>query len=115
MNTFELLQKAIIEKKSISFDYNKKGELSHRIWDPYVLYIYKSKTNWSESTKLGIVQTSGDSDSKDSKPFPSFRDFLAIEDILNVKILEDQPCFTFPFHEDYNPDSDRYENIIAKI
>lgn len=114
MNTFELLQKAIKERKTISFDYNKKGELSNRIANPYVLYIYTSK-NGEESTKLGIVQIGGDSDSKESKPFPSFRDFLGIEDVLNVKIMEDQPCFTPPFHEDYNPESDRYKNLIAKV
>lgn len=114
MNTFELLKKAIELKKSISFDYNKKGEISHRIADPYVLYNFISNAG-KKSTKLGVVQTDGDSDSKDTKPFPSFRDFLSIEDVLNVRILEDKSSFQSPFHEDYNPESSRYENIIVKV
>lgn len=115
MNTFELLQKAIKERKPISFDYNKNGELSHRIVNPYVLYIYTAKQTGEESTKLGVVQIDGDSDSKEEKPFPSFRDFLGIEDILNVQILENEPSFIPPFHKDYNPDSDRYRNLIIKV
>ncbi len=114
MSTSEILKKAIEMKKPISFEYNKKGILSKRIGNPYVIYIFVSVAG-DKSTKVDIVQTAGESDSKSDKPFPSFRGFLDIKNILNVKILEDQPSFGPPFHEDYVPNSDRYKNPIAKI
>ncbi len=115
MSTLDILRQAIDERKSIEFEYNKQGRISKRIGNPYVVYIYVSKTTGKRSTKVDIVQTGGESDSIDTKPFPSFRAFLNIEDILNIKILEDISPLTPPFHEDYNPESDRYENPIAKI
>lgn len=112
MNTLEILIKAINNRLPISFEYNKKGEISKRIGNPYVVYIFVSKLG-VESTKVDVVQTAGDSDSK--IPFPSFRGFLNIEDIINLRILEDQPSFGPPFHGDYVPNSDRYKNPIAKV
>jgi|SRR3989304_7447289 len=112
MNTLEILIKAINNRLPISFEYSKKGIISKRIGNPYVVYIFVSKAG-EESTKVDIVQTKGDSDS--GKSFPSFRSFLNIEDIINLKILEDQPSFDPPFHDDYAPNSDRYKNPIAKV
>ena len=114
MNTLELLKKAIENKKPISFEYNKIGKLSKRIGNPYVIYIFVSQAG-VKSTKVDIVQTAGESDSESDKPFPSFRGFLDIKNILNVEILENQPSFGPPFHKDYVPNSDRYKNPIAKI
>lgn len=112
MNTLEILIKAINNRLPISFEYNKKGVISKRIGNPYVVYIFVSKAG-VESTKVDVVQTDGDSDS--GIPFPSFRGFLNIKDILNLKILEDQPAFGPPYHSDYVPNSERYINPIAKI
>lgn len=112
MNTLEILIEAIHKRLPISFEYNKKGKISKRIGNPYVVYIFVSKGD-EESTKADVVQTDGDSDS--GIPFPRFRGFLNIEDIINPKILDDQPSFGPPFHPDYVPDSDRYKNPIAKV
>ncbi len=112
MNALEILKQAIKNRQSISFEYNKKGEISKRIGNPYVVYIFVSKAG-EERTKVDVVQTAGDSDS--GIPFPSFRSFLNIEDIINLRILEDQPSFGPPFHSDYVPNSDRYKNPISKV
>ncbi len=112
MNTLEVLIKAINNRLPISFEYNKNGEISKRIGNPYVVYIFVSRAG-EESTKVDVVQTAGDSDS--GIPFPSFRSFRNIEDIINLKILENQSSFGPPFHSDYVPNSDRYKNPIAKI
>lgn len=113
MDNFSLLQDAIKNQNNIEFDYQKiDWSISHRIWDPYVLYIYKDKEG-KESMKLGFVQTSGESSSKTDKPFPSFRDFIDIKDITNIVILNEK--FMSPFHKDYNPNSDRYINLIVKV
>ena len=110
---FSSLQKAIKDRKVIRFDYSKDTwNLSHREWHPYALYTYKDK-KWNESTKIDFVQTDWDSDSKDNKPFPSFRWFIDIRNILNLEILEGS--FYEPWHIDYVPESERYINSIIKI
>lgn len=112
-NNFSLIQEAIKNRSVITFDYLKKdGNISHRIWNPYVLYMYKDQ-KWIESMKLDFVQTAWDSSSKDDKPFPSFRWFINITDITNLTILDE--IFLEPWHEDYVPDSNRYDNPIKKI
>ena len=115
MSTLDILRQAIDKRKSIEYEYNKEGKISKRIGNPYAIYIYDAKTTGERNMKVDIVQTEGESDTKDTKPFPSFRGFLNIEDILNVERREDIPPLTPPFHEDYNPESDRYNNLIAKI
>jgi len=114
MNTFETVKQAIEKRKPISFNYNKMGAISYRVANPYVIYIFVSKAG-EQSTKVDVVQTGGDSESKDKNPLPSFRSFLAIEDITHVEILENEVSFGEPLHPDYKPDSDRYENPLAKI
>lgn len=113
MDNFSLLQSAIKNRNIIEFDYQKTDwSITHRIGDPYVLYIYRDKEG-KESMKLDFVQTDGDSSTKTDKPFPSFRSFIDIKDIRNLLIGNDK--FTAPFHTDYNPDSDRYINLIIKL
>ena len=73
---------------------------------------------------MDLVQTDGVSDSKLENPFPDFRQFN-ITDLSNIQILGNEPKFE-PMMEKYseekgimvkmyNPDSDRYQNVIAKI
>lgn len=113
MDVFSLLQDAIKNRNSIEFDYQKTDwSISHRIWNPYVLYIYRDKQG-KETMKLDFVQTAGDSSSQTDKPFPSFRGFIDIQDISNLSIMDER--FSAPFHDDYNPNSDRYINPIVKV
>lgn len=114
MNTLETLIEAINKKNQISFDYNKKGIITKRIGNPYAVFIYTAKNTRIQSTKVHIVQTGGDSDSKERNPFPSFRMYNII-DLNNVTILKIKEPFSEPFHKDYKPESDFYKDVIAKI
>jgi len=112
MTNLELLTKAIQEKRKISFEYNKPGQTQGvRIGDPYAIFIYTAKNTRIQSTKVHIVQTGGDSNSKEEHPFPSFR-MYNIEDISNLELLEDS---YEPVNKDYNPDWDGYSDVIIKV
>lgn len=126
MNNLDLVIKAINSKKPISFEYNKEGKAQgHRKGNPHALYLQQYKDPKKEkNTKLDLVQTGGVSDSKKEKPFPSFRPFF-FSDITNIVIHEEEPSFE-PLMEKYseekgilesmyNPESERYKEIIAKI
>ncbi len=114
MNTLEDLKQAIQNRQPISFEYNKEGKVKGtRFGNPYAVFIYTAKNTRIQSTKVHIVQTGGVSDTKEEKPFESFRMFN-IEDLTNVKILIDREFFT-PSHKDYKPESDFYKDVIAKV
>jgi hypothetical protein len=113
MNTIETLKEAITLRKPISYEYNKSGKTTgQRIGNPYVVFVFTAQDR-KQSTKLHIVQTAGVSDSDDRQPLPSFRTH-EIEWLSNVTISEDQPSFT-PNHPDYNPDWEKYDNVIARV
>jgi len=113
MSNLESLIKSVEKRKPISFEYNKlkkvKGE---RIGNVHAIYIY-TKISGEKQTMLHVVQTGGVSDSKEKNPFPDFRTFK-IEDISEVKVLEDRPNFKI-FHEKYNPEWDGYNCPLAKV
>ncbi|MCX5807031.1 MAG: hypothetical protein NT010_13390 [Proteobacteria bacterium] len=108
----ETLKDAIKRKVAISFEYNKPGKTSgSRIGNPHAIYIMR-KNDGTESTKVDILQTSGVSDSASEKILPSFRMFF-IEHLSNVAICE--PVTPFKESPEYNPESDRYKYVIAKV
>ena len=113
MNTTDTLKKAIELRKSVSYEYNKPGKTpGKRIGNPYVIFVFTAQTG-KRSTKLHIVQTTGVSDSDDRQPLPSFRTH-EIEWLSNVTILDNEANFT-PNHPDYNPNWEKYDNVIAQV
>jgi len=113
MDTVETLKKAIALRKPISYEYNKPGKTQgKRSGNPYVVFVFTAQGG-KQSTKLHIVQTAGVSDSDDRQPLPSFRTH-EIEWLSNVEVLEDQPNF-IPNHPDYNPNWEKYDNVIAQV
>lgn len=107
-----LLVEAINSRKVIRYEYNKPGEPSgERIGHTYAVFMFTSKADVT-STKVHIVQVSGVS--KSGKPFPSFR-MYNIEELTNVRMLDHLPVFGDTLHPDYNPESDMYIDVIAKI
>jgi hypothetical protein len=115
MNTLDILISAIENRNHISFQYNKPGKvLGVRIGHPYAVFIFTAKNTRIQSTKVHIVQVDGVSDTKDEKPFPSFR-MYNIEDLTEVTILTDSPAFTPSLENGYNPEWEGYKDVIAKI
>lgn len=126
MTVIEKLTKAIENRKPIEFEYNKPGKIpGKRIGNPHALYIFSYKDPKKESvTKLDLVQEDGVSDSELEKPFPDFRQFF-LKDLSNIEILENASEFkplyeklnpeTGEMEKRYNPESDYYKNVIAKV
>ena len=108
--SLEILKEAIGKMMPITFEYNKPGKtFGLRFGDPYAVYVMRRKDG-SESTKVDIVQTDGVSDS--GRKFPSFGMFDLTE-LSKVKIeTKKKP---FEISEQYNPESDRYKYVIAKV
>lgn len=108
--SLQLLRRAISDRKSISFEYNKPGKISgERVGNPHAIFIMRTKDG-NESTKVHLVQVDGVTDSEPN--FPEFRMFN-IEEIVNVKIIEsDSP---FEIDSKYNPVWPGYDNVIAKV
>jgi hypothetical protein len=114
MNIVDILVQAIDNRNHVSFLYNKPGKTPGiRIGHPYAVYFFTAKSG-VKSTKVHIVQVEGVSDTLEENPFPSFRQYN-IEDLTEVTILIDRPCFTEPWHPDYKPLSDWYKDVIAKL
>ncbi|WP_375084230.1 hypothetical protein ACE2AL_08080 [Providencia sp. SKLX074055] len=108
--SLQLLKKAILERKSISFEYNKVGKIpGKRIGNPHAIFIYRAKDG-RESTKVHLVQVDGVTDSEPN--FPDFRMFN-IEEITNVAIIENG--IQFDIDSKYNPVWSGYDNVIAKV
>jgi hypothetical protein len=115
MNIIETLTEAIGKRHHISFQYNKLGKVQGiRIGHPYAVFIHTAKNTRIQSTKTHIVQIEGVSDTSYEKPFPSFR-LYNIEDLSDILILRDRPCFEEPWHINYNHSWDGYKDVIAKI
>lgn len=109
--SLKLLRESVQRRKPISFEYNKPGKVTgERIGNVHAIFIMRRKTDGVETTKLHIVQTAGVTDTAPN--FPEFRTF-DIEIISNVVILENEP--DFPIDEKYKPESDFYQNVIAKV
>ena len=105
---------AIDKRKTLRYKYIKLGEATgERIGHPYVVFMFTTKTGIT-STKVHIVQLDGDSKSVIEKPFPSFR-MYNIEELQDVEIIEEIAPFGEPFHDDYNPEWEKYIDVIAKI
>jgi len=85
--SLETLIKAINNKNTIRYQYNKADEpVGERIGHPYAVFIFTSKAGLT-STKVHIVQIDGVSKSIAKSPFPSFR-MHNIEELGNIEILE---------------------------
>jgi hypothetical protein len=105
-----VLKKAIQERKSISFEYNKEGKVpGQRIGNPHAVFILR-RLDETESTKVHIVQTEGVTDSVPN--FPEFRTF-DISELSGVEIIESKT--PFPINDKYKPESDMYRYVIAKV
>lgn len=109
MNKIDILIKAINNKSQIQYDYIKDWVSEwRRIWNPHILYVYKSKKDWQESTKCDIFQISWWTKSWELNKFK----MCNIECLDNIKILD------ITFEEDkqtYNPNWDRYLFTLAKV
>jgi hypothetical protein len=114
MTNLELLIKAIESKKPISFEYNKPGKTPGvRTGNPHILYVQQYKdTSKPKNSKLDLWQTNGVTDTGNTKPLPSWRPFFFSE-IINIVIHEDES--EFEISEGYNPEGDRYKEVIAKV
>lgn len=113
MSTIDTIVEAIKIRKPISYEYNKPGKTSgRRLGNPYAVFVFTAQSG-KQSTKLHVVQTSGVSDSDDRQPLPSFRTH-EVEWLSSIEILRDQPSFD-PNHPDYNPNWEKYDNVIAKV
>lgn len=114
MDILELLTHAIENRLHISYQYNKPGKIfGVRIGHPYAVYFFTTQSGVT-STKVHVVQIEGVSDTNTEKPFPSFRQHN-IEDMSDVQILIDRPCFVEPWHNDYNPLGNWYKDVIIKL
>lgn len=113
MSTIDTLIEAIKLLKPISYEYNKPGKTSgQRVGHPYTVYRAHNDSG-KVNINTHIVQVSGVSDSTDKQPLPSFRTHT-LDWLSNVEILHDEPVFT-PNHPDYNPNSDMYIDVFAKV
>lgn len=105
-----IIKKAIQERKSLSFEYNKDGKIpGERVGNPHAVFILR-RVDGTESTKVHIVQTGGVTDSLPN--FPEFRTF-DISELSGLKILESSTPFSID--DKYKPDSDMYKYVIAKV
>ena len=108
--SLETIKKAIEERNTISFTYNKPGKTpGERLGNPHAVWVMRRKDN-TESTKVHIVQIDGVSDS--GQELPSFRMF-DLNEIGDVEILFKMG--TFEPSVDYNPEWNGYTFVIAKI
>lgn len=108
--SLEVLTEAIKKKSKISFEYNKSGKPSgKRFGDPHAVFIFR-KIDGTESTKVHIVQTAGVTDTPEK--IPEFRMFDLTE-LSSVQILS--PTQAFDASPKYNPLSEMYKFVIAKI
>ncbi|QLY53509.1 hypothetical protein HV186_17865 [Citrobacter freundii] len=108
--SLRILQKAIQQRKPISFEYIKEGKVrGERIGDTHAIFIMRRQDN-TESTKVHIVQTGGVTDSAPN--FPEFRMF-DLSELDNIRILDDLP--EFEINSGYNPSWTGYSNVISKV
>jgi len=111
MSIVELLKEAIKTRKSISFEYRKESNVREvRYGNVYAVYYLADELS---EILVDIVQTAGESDSKNEMPFPSFRSF-SLDRISDVTIFFTKSSY-LSTHPKYNPLSDRYKNAIAKV
>ena len=105
--SIDLLKIAIQNRTPITFEYAKTP--GTRIGNPHALYVRRRKDG-VQTTKLDVVQTAGVSES--GKPFPSWRT-LDLDQIRVIKTNDDEG----PFEPSsiYNPSSDVYQFVIAKV
>lgn len=110
MEKVDLIADAINNRNPIHFDYTESDNtITHREWNPHVLYMYESVDKKVLTMKLWIFQTGWETESWLNK----FKDFLSIENVNDIVVLKDQK-----FEKDtlfYNSDSPRYKNPYAKI
>ena len=108
--SLQTLKDAIEKQIPVSFHYNKPGKTpGKRIGNPHAVWVMRKKDG-TESTKVHIVQTKGVSDS--GQKLPSFRMF-DLEILSEVKLLEDHK--KFDISEQYNPEWNGYDFVIAKV
>ncbi len=110
MENIDLLKEAIRRRKPIEYEYNRPDKVpGKRIGNPHVAFSGVTKEGvrriWTH-----IAQTGGVSDTL--KEFPDWRMFIT-EYVTDVRILEEEPEFTL--QEGYNPYSDMYSEVIAKV
>lgn len=112
MSTIDIIVEAIIKKKPISYEYigGKTPIYGERRGDPYAVYVYTDKAGKS-TTKVDIFQLSGASS---SGKYDQVK-MSDLADLRSVHILENEPSFTVSSLSGYNPESDRYKSVIAKV
>ena len=110
MSTQELLIEAVRQRKPIEYEYNRPGKIiGKRIGNPHIVFAGTT----SEGIKrvwIHIAQTGGVSDTLVT--FPDWRMFI-VEFITDIRILSEEPEFNL--QDGYNPDSDMYSEVLAKV
>ncbi len=101
MKILEQLEQAIMEQKTISFDYKWEGI---RIWNPHAIFSHISTGN----VTVDIFQFDGYS--SDKQKIPDWRPFL-LKSISDVNILDEK----FEIAEWYSSNSEKYNKAISKI
>ena len=108
--SFTIIQAAIKQRRTITFEYSKSGKVQgRRIGNPHAVFEMHLKDG-SKLTKVHIFQTGGVSDSSES--LPAFRMF-DLPHIINVAISEGPQ--SFEISSEYNPDWDGYRFALIKI
>lgn len=112
MGVLDIIVEAITKRKPISYEYvgGKTPVYGERRGDPYAVYVYSDKAGKS-TTKVDIFQLSGASS---SGKYDQVK-MSDLTDLRNVQILENEPPFTVNPSSGYNPESDRYKSVIAKV
>ena len=112
MNNLDTILEAINNRKPISYEYvgGKVPVYGERRGDPYAAYVFTTKDGVS-TTKVDIFQLSGASS---SNTYDKVK-MSDLADLRNVQILSDEPQFSIDPNSGYNPESDRYSSVIAKV
>lgn len=108
MTNYNILIKAIKERRTIEFEYVKEGKpIGKRYGNPHAMYTFSDD---AKNKYVDIFQTEGVSSTPAS--IPGFRQFL-VEHICNVKIVNELEKFAIS--EEYNPYSDKYRRALALV
>ncbi len=110
MTNQELLIEAITQRKPVEYEYNRPGKIvGKRIGNPHIIFAGTTQEGFRR-VWVHIAQTGGVSDTL--VVFPDWRMFMT-EFITEVKILDEEPDFSL--QEGYNPKSEMYSEILAKV
>jgi hypothetical protein len=111
MNNQELIIEAINNRKPISFAIEKENHTpGERVGNTHAIY-YHTLKNGDEKIYVDIWRTSGVvTDLND--PLPKWKKYI-VEDLKKINVLNSETSFEPA--PGYNPNSENYNRVIAKI